>query len=393
MTGVQTCALPISLEMGKPIAESRAEVAKCALVCDYYADRAPEFLKPEVIETSAAESYVRFDPIGSVLAIMPWNFPFWQVFRFAAPTLIAGNTGLLKHAPNVFGSAITIEDIFRKAGFPEGVFQNLILHHDAIESVVAHKHVKAVTLTGSERAGVAVAQMAGKYLKKSVLELGGSNAFIVWDDADIDAAVQTGVAARMLNTGQSCIAAKRFIIVEKVYDEYVSKFTQAVEDLIAGDPLEEGTQVGPLARHDLADQLHRQIEESIKLGAILHSGGGQRGAFHEPTILGEVTPEMPAFNQETFGPLAAMIRAKDAEHAFALAEDSTYGLGVTICTTDIEMARVYVEKSSDGAVFINEGVKSDPRLPFGGTKCSGYGRELAKEGIVEFVNTKTVYVK
>jgi succinate-semialdehyde dehydrogenase/glutarate-semialdehyde dehydrogenase len=390
---VEEYAKMITLEMGKPIAESRAEVNKCAWVCDYYADNAENFLANEIISTDAAQSFVKHDPIGAVLAIMPWNFPFWQVFRFAAPTLIAGNTGLLKHAPNVFGSAKLIEEVFTKAGVPEGVFQNLIVHHEQTEKIIAHTAVQAVTLTGSEKAGSAVAEIAGRHIKKSLLELGGNNAFIVWDDADIDAAVKTALVARMLNCGQSCIAAKRFILMEGIYDEFVSKFTKAVSELKSGNPLDEDTKVGPLARKDLADQLQKQVKESVKLGAELLLGGHQKDCYHEPTILGNVTAGMPAFDQETFGPLAAMIKAKDIEHAFALSEQSTYGLGVTVFTKNIKKAVSYADKVSDGAYFVNELVKSDPRLPFGGTKKSGYGRELSKDGILEFVNRKTIYVK
>lgn len=390
---VEEYARMITLEMGKPIKESRAEINKCAWVCDYYAENAAEFLATEEIATDAQKSMVRHDPIGTVLAIMPWNFPFWQVFRFAAPTLMAGNTGLLKHAPNVFGCAIQMEEVFTKAGFPEGVFQNLIVHHDQTETIIAHDAVKAVTLTGSERAGSAVAEIAGRHLKKSLLELGGNNAFIVWEDADIDKAVQTALVARMLNCGQSCIAAKRFILLDGIYDEFVEKFTKAVSAMTDGDPLEETTQVGPLARKDLADQLQSQVQKSVIQGAKLLYGGNQKGCYHKPTVLGDVEPHMAAFTQETFGPLAAMIRAKSIDEAFELSEMSAYGLGVTVCTTNIDKALSMADRVSDGAYFINELVKSDPRLPFGGTKRSGYGRELAKDGILEFVNRKTVYVK
>ncbi len=383
----------ITLEMGKPISESKSEVNKCAWVCDYYAENAPTFLSDESITTDASQSFVRHDPIGGVLAIMPWNFPFWQVFRYAAPTLTAGNTGLLKHAPNVFGCAQQIEDVFVKAGYPSYVFQNLIVHQDQTEFVIAHKGVKAVTLTGSEKAGSAVAEIAGRHIKKTVLELGGNNAFIVWEDADIDQAVKTAITARMLNCGQSCIAAKRFILMEGIYDEFVMKFIDAVKQLKSGDPLEDGTNIGPLARVDLADQLNKQVNESIKKGAKLLLGGHQNGCYHEPTILGDVIPGMAAFDQETFGPLAAMIKAKNIDDAFELSEKSNYGLGVTVCTKNTEKALKYADRVSDGAYFINELVKSDPRLPFGGTKKSGYGRELAKDGIMEFVNRKTVYVK
>jgi len=390
---VEKYAKMITLEMGKPIVESRAEVNKCATVCDYYAENAAEFLAEQTITTEADKSYVKHDPIGSVLAIMPWNFPFWQVFRYAAPTLTAGNTGLLKHAPNVFGCAQQIEEVFIKAGYPAYVFQNLIVHHDQTEQIISHNAVKAITLTGSERAGSAVAEIAGRHIKKTVLELGGNNAFIVWEDADIDKSVKIALTARMLNCGQSCIAAKRFILMENIYDEFVTKFTKAVKELKSGDPLDENTNIGPLARLDLSNQLNKQVKESVAQGAKLVLGGKQIGCYHEPTILGDVLPGMPAFNQETFGPLAAMIRAKDIDHAFELSENSNYGLGVTVCTKNTEKALKYATSVSDGAYFINELVKSDPRLPFGGAKKSGYGRELAKDGMMEFVNRKTIYMK
>jgi succinate-semialdehyde dehydrogenase/glutarate-semialdehyde dehydrogenase len=386
-------ATMITLEMGKPIKESRAEISKCALVCDYYAENSEAFLADEVIISDASNSFVRHNPIGSVLAIMPWNFPFWQVFRYAAPTLTAGNVGLLKHAANVFGCGQLIEDVFTKAGYPDGVFQNLFIHHDVIETIIAHETVKAVTLTGSEKAGSAVAAIAGKHLKKTVLELGGSNAFIVWDDADIDKSVQIALTARMLNCGQSCIAAKRFILVESIHDEFVQKFTEALKTLKSGETMDDQTTIGPLARKDLADQLDKQVQNSIKQGAKLVLGGKQNDNHYEPTILVDVVPGMDAFDQETFGPLAAMVKAKDIAHAFELSEKSQYGLGVTVCTKNIEKALEYVNEVSDGAYFINEMVKSDPRLPFGGTKKSGYGRELSKDGMMEFVNRKTIYVK
>ncbi len=383
----------ITLEMGKPITESKGEVTKCAWVCDYYADNAEEFLKDEIIKTDAQNSFVKHDPIGAVFAVMPWNFPFWQVFRFAAPTLMAGNVGLLKHAANVFGCAKFIEKVFQDAGFPNDVFQNLVIHHDTTESIIKHDAVKAVTLTGSERAGSSVAQLAGKYLKKSLLELGGNNAFIVWEDADLDAILDTAVTARMMNSGQSCIAAKRFIVLEGIYDEFVSKFIAKVKDLKSGDPMDEDTKIGTLAREDLADQLQEQVKKSIDKGAELLLGGNQKGAYYEPTVLGDVKPGMPAFDEETFGPVAAIIKARNIDNAFELSNQSKFGLGVTVCTRNIEKALSYSSKVTDGAYFINELVKSDPRLPFGGTKTSGYGRELSKDGILEFVNRKTVYVK
>jgi succinate-semialdehyde dehydrogenase/glutarate-semialdehyde dehydrogenase len=390
---LEVYAQMITLEMGKPIKESRSEVTKCAWVCDYYGDNAATFLANEIIASDASQSFVRHDPIGSVLAIMPWNFPFWQVFRYAAPTLTAGNVALLKHAPNVFGCAELIEDVFTKAGYPVDVFQNLIVHHEQTEIIVAHPTVKAITLTGSERAGSAVAEIAGRHLKKTVLELGGNNAFIVCEDADINKSVKIALTSRMLNAGQSCIAAKRFILVERIYDEFVQQFIETVKELKSGNPLDDNTSIGPLARIDLADQLDKQVQESIQQGAKLVLGGKQHNCFYEPTVLVDVLPGMDVFDQETFGPVAAMIKAKDVNHAFELSEKSEYGLGVTICTKNIDKALEYANEVSDAAYFVNELVKSDPRLPFGGTKKSGYGRELGKDGMMEFVNRKTVYVK
>jgi succinate-semialdehyde dehydrogenase / glutarate-semialdehyde dehydrogenase len=378
---VDEYALTMTLEMGKPISEAKGEINKCAWVCEFYAKNAERFLADEIIETDASESFVSHDPIGTVLAIMPWNFPFWQVFRFAAPTLAAGNTGLLKHAPNVFGCATHIEELLLEAGFPDGVFQNLMIHHDKTESIISNDIVKVVTLTGSERAG------------KSVLELGGNNAFIVLEDADMDLAVKTGITARMMNNGQSCIAAKRFILVGDAYDKFLPAFIDGVKAIRKGDPVEESTEIGPLARKDLADQLHEQLKKSVEQGAKIETGGEQDDAFHEPTVLTGVKPGMPAFDEETFGPVAAVIRAKDEDEAFELAANSKYGLGVSLFTSDIEKARRHIGKAPDGAFFINELVKSDPRLPFGGTGNSGYGRELSREGIHEFVNKKTVYIK
>ena len=390
---VDKYAKTMTLEMGKPISEARGEIEKCAWVCDFYAENAERFLADEVIETDATESFISHDPIGSVLAVMPWNFPYWQVFRFAAPTLAAGNTGLLKHAPNVFGCATHIEEIFLEAGFPDGVFQNLFIHHDKTEKVISNDIVKAVTLTGSERAGKSVGALAGKYLKKSVLELGGNNAFIVLEDADMEQAVKTGITARMMNSGQSCIAAKRFILVGDAYDKFLPAFIDGVKSIKKGEPMDDSTEIGPLARKDLADQLHEQLEKSVKKGAKIEVGGNQENAFHEPTVLTGVKPGMPAFDEETFGPLAAIIRAKDVDEAFELAADSKYGLGLSLFTSDTENARRHISRAPDGAFFINELVKSDPRLPFGGTGKSGYGRELSREGIHEFVNKKTVYIK
>lgn len=391
-SGLDEFATTMTLEMGKPISEARSEIRKCAWVCEFYAQNAATFLADDVIESDASESFVSHEPIGPVLAIMPWNFPYWQVFRFAAPALMAGNTILLKHAPNVFGCAVHIEELLQEAGLPGGVFQNLFIHHGRIEYLIASDAVKAVTLTGSEGAGRSVGSLAGRHLKKSVLELGGSNAFIVWEDADMARAVETGVTARMVNSGQSCIAAKRFILVGKAYDDFVPAFVNRIKSLKDGDPMDEATEIGPLARKDLAEQLQKQVRGSVDQGAELVIGGGRQEAFHEPTVLTNVKPGMPAFDEETFGPVAAIIRAKNEEEAFDLAANSKYGLGTTLFTSDVERARRSASKIQDGAFFINELVRSDPRLPFGGTKNSGYGRELSKEGMMEFVNKKTVYM-
>ena len=389
----ESYALMITQEMGKPIYESRAEIAKCAWVCDYYAANSVEFLADKRIATDASKSYVRIEPIGIILAIMPWNFPFWQVFRFAVPTLIVGNTVMLKHASNVMGCAFLIEDIFRKAGYPESVFQTLAVSHEQTEELLSREEVRAVSLTGSERAGVAIAQIAGKNLKKCVLELGGNNAFIVLHDADLELTIRTAVKARMLNSGQSCIAAKRFIVVEAIYDEFVLGFKNALKQLKYGDPMDESTDYGPLARRDLAEELQDQLKKSIAKGAKLELGGLQVEAMHELTLITGVKPGMPAFDEETFGPLVAVIQAKDEHEAIQLASRTKFGLGLSIFSNDTKRAEALVPLFEDGAVFINDLVKSDPRLPFGGTKLSGYGRELSKEGILEFVNKKTVYIK
>jgi len=388
----EECARMMSLEMGKPIAEARGEVGKCAWVCEYYAQEAEAFLQPQVVDTAASQSFVRNDPMGAIFAIMPWNFPFWQVFRFAAPALTAGNTAVLKHAPNVFGCAKLIEGVFQAAGYPDGAFTNLVVHHDRTESIIAHPAIRGVTLTGSERAGVAVGTLAGKHLKKAVLELGGSNAFIVWNDADLDLAVALAVKARMMNSGQSCIAAKRFILLPDVYDEFVSRFTERVAALRGGDPLDASTNIGPLAREDLAVELHRQLRESVAMGARVLAGGERRGAFHEPTVVVDVTTDMPVAAQETFGPLATILRAADETEAFEIAASTRFGLGLTVCTRDTERALKHAGAVRDGAFFVNQLVMSDPRLPFGGTGASGYGRELSRDGMMEFVNRKTVYV-
>src|SRR5881296_1708350 len=388
-------ARTMALEMGKPLMQGEAEAEKCAWVCDYYAEHAERFLADEPRETDASKAFVRFDPIGPVLAIMPWNFPFWQVFRFAAPALMAGNAGLLKHAPNVTRCALGIEAIFQEAGFPEGLFRALILSNEAAATVIADPRVRAVTLTGSDRAGSQVAEQAGRHLKKTVLELGGSDPFIVLEDADVALAARTAAEARLINSGQSCIAAKRFIVMERVADQFLELFTSEMRARKVGDPLESTTQVGPQARLDLRENLHRQVQESVKRGARLVLGGevpAGRGAFYPPTVLSAAEPGMPAFDQETFGPVAAVIRAKDEADAIRMANASPYGLGAAVWTTDPQRGERIAREIDAGSVFVNGLVKSDPRLPFGGVKRSGYGRELSVEGLREFVNVKTVWV-
>lgn len=391
--GREEYAKIMTLEMGKPISEARAEIDKCAWVCEYYAKNATAYLADEGIKTDASESFVRHHPIGTVFAVMPWNFPFWQVFRFAAPTLTAGNTGILKHARNVLGCATKIAEVFEKAGFAEGVFQNVFVGHEMTETIIAHPAVKAVTLTGSEEAGSAVAALAGKYLKHSLLELGGNNAFVVLADADMERTVATAIKARMMNAGQSCIAAKRFIIVADVFDVFLENFIAAAVALKSGDPMEEATKIGTLAREDSAKKVERQVRDSIEKGAKLVMGGSRQGAYYAPTVLIDVKPGMPVFDQEVFGPVAPIIKAKNTEEAFEIAQNTDFALGISVCTRDTEAVKKYINACRDGAFFINELVKSDPRLPFGGQNKSGYGRELSKAGILEFVNRKTVYVK
>jgi len=383
----------MSKEMGKPISQGISEIEKCAWACDFYATNAEDLLADELIETDADESFISHDPLGCILAIMPWNYPFWQVIRFAAPTLTAGNTALLKHAQNVTGCSLALEKLFLDAGYPDGCFQSIQAGHDEIEKLIAKDGVKAVTLTGSEIAGKSIARTAGENLKKTVLELGGNNACIVWEDADLDKYIDTMVTARMQNTGQSCIAAKRFIVCEAIYDSFLEKFAEKVKSLKIGDPLKEDTFIGVMAREDLAETLQKQVDTSIELGANVLLGNEHNGAFFSPTILTNVTPDMPVFMEETFGPVAAIIKVKNREDAISMAADSRLGLGSMLFTEDIDAAMSIISNIPDGAFFINDMVKSDPRLPFGGTKASGYGRELSREGILEFVNKKTVYIK
>ncbi len=385
----------MTAEMGKPIAQARSEAEKCAWVCDYFADNGATFLEDKHIETDATDSRVQYEPLGPILAIMPWNFPFWQVFRFAAPTLMAGNVAILKHAANVSGCAEDITELFGEAGFPEGVFDNLFIGHDLVEEMIADERIRGVALTGSVRAGRAVGAQAGRAIKPCVLELGGSDPFIVLDDCDMDWTIERGTFARMMNNGQSCIAAKRFIIEDSVYDEFVDRFTRAIEDLTVGDPGVDTTDVGPMAREDLRDELHDQVTRSIDAGANCPVGGqrlDRPGYYYAPTLLTEVTPGMATFDEETFGPVAAAIRADDVDHAIELANQSSFGLGASIWTTP-ERGNKLASRLEAGAVFVNELVKSDPRLPFGGIKDSGIGRELSAQGIREFVNVKTVYCR
>lgn len=383
----------ISLEMGKPISQSISEVEKCITLCDFYATNAEDFLADELIDTDASESFISYDPLGTILAIMPWNYPFWQALRFAIPTLTAGNTAILKHASNVTGCALAIEKLFEKAGYPQGCFSTIIANHDAIEKLIANDIIKAVTLTGSEEAGKTIAAIAGKHLKKMVLELGGNNACIILDDADLDKYMDTIVNARMQNAGQSCIAAKRFIVTEPIYDEFLKQLKDKVANLKYGDPMNEQTTIGTLARADLGEILKKQIDGSVALGATVISGNKQDKAYFEPTILTDITTDMPVFKEETFGPVAPIMKVKNTEEAFKMASETRFGLGTMVFTQSIETAQNFIDTIEDGAYFVNELVKSDARLPFGGTKASGYGRELSKEGIHEFVNRKTVFIK
>ncbi|MBU0529998.1 NAD-dependent succinate-semialdehyde dehydrogenase [bacterium] len=387
----------ITMEMGKPIRESRAEIEKCAWVCEYYAENSEKFLSPQEVKTDASKSYVAFQPLGVILAVMPWNFPFWQVFRFAAPTLMAGNVGILKHSSNVSGCALAIEQIFRDAGFPKNAFRTLLINSKKVASIIENPTVKAVTLTGSTPAGKAVASKASEMLKKTVLELGGSDPYIILEDADLQKAVNSCSFSRLLNAGQSCIAAKRFIVVESVLQDFLSLLIYNMKNMVMGDPLDENTNMGPMARIDLRDELHEQVVKSMELGAQLLLGGQippGKAAFYPPTILTDVKPGMPAFDEELFGPVAAIVPAKDEEEAIQLANNSVFGLGAAVFTKDVKHGEmIAAEKLEAGSCFVNDFVKSDPRLPFGGIKQSGYGRELSDFGIREFVNIKTVYLR
>ena len=386
----------ITLEMGKPIAEAIAEVEKSAMGCDYYADNAEAFLAEETIKSDAGNSYVAHLPVGTVLAVMPWNFPLWQVYRFAAPGLMAGNTGVLKHASNVPQCALAIEESFRKAGFPDNVFRTLMIPASMVRSVIEDPRIHATTLTGSEAAGRQVAGAAGASLKKSVLELGGSDAFVVLDDADLEQAAQWGVTSRYLNDGQSCIAAKRFIVVEAIADDFLALFKQKTGTLVVGDPMDEKTQIGPMSRPDLRDALHKQVTDSIEQGAVVVRGcevPAGEGSYYPPSIIDHVKPGMRAYEEELFGPVAIFIRVKDEADALRVANDSRFGLAGSVWTEDIQRGNAFARKMQSGATFVNGMSKSDPRLPFGGIKASGYGRELSHHGIMEFVNVKTIWIR
>jgi succinate-semialdehyde dehydrogenase/glutarate-semialdehyde dehydrogenase len=378
-------------EMGKPISQAIAEVEKCAWVCEYYADNAAKQLARETIKTDAHKSYISYEPIGVVLAVMPWNYPFWQVIRFAAPALMAGNVCVLKHASNVMQSAINIQKVFERAGFPEGCFQNFPIGSTKVEGIIRDKRIKAVTLTGSKPAGSAVASVAGEEIKKSVLELGGSNALVVFKDANIEKTVKTCIQARFQNTGQSCIAGKRLLLQQAIAEEFLALFIRQIKELKSGDPMDEKTFIGVMAKEDLAKDLEKQVESSVKAGARILLGGKRNGTYFEPTIIADVTPKMPVFKEETFGPVISVTIFNSEEEALELVNSSDFGLGVSIFTENLDFAEELVPQFDDGAVFVNELVKSDPRLPFGGTKTSGYGRELSLHGIREFVNIKTVY--
>lgn len=385
----------ITAEMGKPIVEAEAEIEKCAATCDFYVEAAPRFLADEEVETNAAESLIVYDPIGVVLAIMPWNYPFWQVIRFLAPALAAGNGAILKHANNVPQCALALAALMQEAGCPEGLFSTLLIGSDKVAGLIADDRIAAVTLTGSTEVGAIVAAQAGRALKKQVLELGGSDPFVVLADADIEAAAKVAVKARYTNAGQSCVNAKRFIVEDCVADQFVSSFVRHVEALKLGDPMQRDTDIGPMARGNLRDGLHAQVERTLAAGGVLRTGGRKvaaPGYWYEPTVIDNVTPNQAAFCEETFGPVAAIIRVRDAEEAITLANRTEFGLGAALWTANVEAAQAFARRIEAGAVFINGMTASDPRLPFGGIKRSGYGRELGRHGIREFTNIKTLWI-
>ena len=391
----QELARTITLEMGKLLRDSVAEIEKCANGCRYYAENAERFLEDEAAQTTARRSYLHYEPMGAILAIMPWNFPFWQVFRFAAPALMAGNVGILKHAGNVPQCALAIEQLFCRAGFEDGTFQTLLIEAEQVEKLIVDPRIKAVTLTGSEKAGSAVSSIAAREIKKSVLELGGSDPFIVMPSADFALAVKTAVKARMQNTGQSCIAAKRFFIADKIYDKFLENFVEQMRSLKVGDPMEETTEIGPLATEPILNGVHDQVEKTLGMGAKCLTGGNRiagAGFFYEPTVLVDVPKDSPAFREEVFGPVATVLRVRDAAEAVGLANDNRYGLGASAWTNDPTEQELFANSLESGMVFINAMVASDPRLPFGGVKRSGFGRELGAAGIREFMNAKTIWI-
>lgn len=395
-TEKQEFARMMTTEMGKPIKGAVGEVEKCAWVCRYYVETARQHLADQMVNTDATKSFVRFQPLGPVLAIMPWNFPFWQVFRFAAPALMAGNVALLKHASNVPQCALAIEDIFRRAGFPNGVFQTLLVGSNTVQRILEDRRVVAATLTGSEPAGRSVAGIAGKQIKKTVLELGGSDPFIVMSSAVLDQAVAVAVKARTVNNGQSCIAAKRFIVADQIYDEFESEFVEQMKALLVGDPLKESTEIGPLATEQILKDVDDQVKTSVAAGAIVLTGGkklDRAGNFYEPTVLTNIPADSPAYCEEVFGPVALLFRVSDITEAIELANATTFGLGASAWTNDRGEQERFIDELEAGCVFLNGMVASDPRLPFGGIKNSGYGRELGEFGIREFVNVKTVWIK
>ena len=390
------CAYLMTLEMGKPLKAAVAEALKCSTGCRYYAANAEKFLADEIVETGAKRSFIHYLPIGPILAVMPWNFPFWQVFRFVAPALMAGNVGLLKHASNVPQCALKIEDIVRRAGFAEGVFQTLLIGAGPVDGILNDPRVVAATLTGSEQAGIQVGVSAAKRIKKVVLELGGSDPFIVMPSADLDAAVASAVEARIQNNGQSCIAAKRFIVSEKIADEFERKFVKRMQDLRVGDPFDQSTQLGPLATADAVASLDADVKKTVAAGARLLTGGhplDRPGNFYAPTVLTDIPKDSPAYKEEFFGPVASIFRAKDVDHAIQIANDSRFGLGASAWTNDPAETERFINELEAGMVSVNKMVASDPRLPFGGVKCSGHGRELAENGIREFMNIKTVWIQ
>lgn len=389
----QLLAKTCTLEMGKPIKQSLAEIDKCKILCEYYLQNAELFLKNKKISTNGTESFVVYEPLGVILGVMPWNFPYWQVFRFAIPAIVAGNTVVVKHASNVAGCAGLIEQLFVDAGFPEGVYKNLLIAGKQVKAVIDNPAIKGVSVTGSEKAGTEVATAAAAQVKKSVLELGGSNALIVLPDADLDTYMPAIINARFQNTGQSCIAAKRYLVHKDIYNDFLERFTKGIKALKMGDPMDEETTLGPLARTDLAQEVEKQVNDSVAMGAKIVLGGKRNNAFYEPTVLTDVTTDMPVFKEEVFGPAVPVIPFDTFEEAVELSNKTDFGLGVSVFTTDVDFIKPKIHLFDEGAVFINDLVKSDPALPFGGVKRSGFGRELAENGLKEFVNVKTVFIK